>query len=147
MQNFRLLTAHVTFHKIWTLIGSFCRNEVIKFQLKNYRGVISHCTGDWCKIWRKTDLFQKWQEFHEFWPEYMKVSKICSLIGLFCAKYLMFHLKNDRGVILHDTEEKMENVMANFHQSTWNCENWNFDGILLSKVENAWAKNIQKNCV
>ena len=33
----------------------------------------------------------------------------------------------------------LENDMtnqANFHQSTRKCQNWNFDGILLSKVEN-----------
>ena len=29
--------------------------------------------------------------------------------------------------------------LANFHQSTRKCQNWNFDGILLSKVENVWA--------
>ena len=29
--------------------------------------------------------------------------------------------------------------LANFHQSTRNSENWDFDGILLSKVENVWA--------
>ena len=28
--------------------------------------------------------------------------------------------------------------LANFHQSTWKCQNWNFDGILLSKVEKVW---------
>ena len=35
----------------------------------------------------------------------------------------------------------LENEMrslANFRQSTWKCQNWNFDGILLPKVENAW---------
>ena len=54
-----------------------------------------------------------------------------------------------RGVFFHGTkgdtkfEEKLtcglENDMrnlANFHQSTQKCQNWNFDGILLSKVEN-----------
>ena len=25
--------------------------------------------------------------------------------------------------------------LANFYQSTWKCQNWNFDGILLPKVE------------
>ena len=32
---------------------------------------------------------------------------------------------------------------ANFHQSTQKCQNWNFDKILLSKVENVWALNLQ----
>ena len=51
-------------------------------------------------------------------------------------------------------EEKLncglENDMRNlvkFHQSLWKCQNWDFDGILLSEVENAWAKNLQKSYV
>ena len=56
---------------------------------------MSHDTEEWCKIWKKTDLlFQKWQEFGEFWPEHSKVSKICTLIDSYCAKYLMFDLKS-----------------------------------------------------
>ena len=43
-------------------------------------------------------------------------------------------------------ENDMRNF-ANFHQSTWKCQNWNFDGILLSKVENIWASNLQRSCV
>ena len=39
-------------------------------------------------------------------------------------------------------ENDMRNF-ANFHQSTWKCQNWNFDKILLSKVENVWALNLQ----
>ena len=65
-----------------------------------------HDTEEWCKIWRKTDLlFQKWQEFGEFWFKHSKVSKIWTLIGPFRAKYITFGLKKYRGVIFHDTEE------------------------------------------
>ena len=32
-------------------------------------------------------------------------------------------------------ENDMSNL-ANFHQSTWKCQNWDFDGIFLSKEEN-----------
>ena len=32
-------------------------------------------------------------------------------------------------------ENDMKNL-ADFHQSTRKCQNWNFNGILLSKVEN-----------
>ena len=39
-------------------------------------------------------------------------------------------------------ENDMRNL-ANFHQSTRKCQNWNFDKILLSKVENVWASNLQ----
>ena len=66
---------------------------------------MSHYPGHWCKIWRKTDLlFQKWQEFGEISPEQSKLSKICTFICSYCAKYLMFDLKKYKGVIFLDTE-------------------------------------------
>ena len=43
-------------------------------------------------------------------------------------------------------ENDMRNL-ANFHQSTWKCQNWNFDGIRLSKVENVWGQNLQRSYV
>ena len=80
--------------------------KYIKFQLKKYRGVVSHDTEDWCKIWRKTDLlFQNRQEFGEFLPEHSKVSKLYTLIGSLREKYVMFDLKKYKGVIFHDTRE------------------------------------------
>ena len=101
LQNFRLSTAQVM---ICTLISSF-RWKYIKFQLKTYRGVMSHDTQKWCKVWRKTDLlFQKWQHFGEFSSKHSKVSKIWALIGPFRTKYITFALKKYRGVIFHDTE-------------------------------------------
>ena len=93
VHNFRFLTAHMKFHQIFTLIGFFCWQH-IKFQLKKYRGVMSHDTKEWCKIWRKPHLlFQKWQEFGELWPEHSKLLKIYTLIGFFSAKYIIFDLK------------------------------------------------------
>ena len=60
VQNFRLSTAHAEFHQICTFIGSFCW-KYIKFQLRKYRGVMSHDIEERCKIWRKIDfLFHKW---------------------------------------------------------------------------------------
>ena len=35
-------------------------------------------------------------------------------------------------------ENNIKNL-ANFHQSTCKSQNGNFDGIILSKVENIWA--------
>ena len=29
--------------------------------------------------------------------------------------------------------------LGHFQQSTWKSQEWDFDGILLSKVENVWA--------
>ena len=47
-------------------------------------------------------------------------------------------LKSDakfEGKLTSDLENDMRNL-ANFHQSTLNCQNWDFYGILLPKVEN-----------
>ena len=80
----------------------------------------------------------------------IQVSKICTLIGPFSAKYIKFDLKRHRGVIFHDTEESCKisrktnlwfgkNVMrnfVNFHQITQKIQNWDFYGVLLSKKEN-----------
>ena len=101
--------------------------KIYKILAKKDRGVISHDPEYWCKIWRKTDLlFQKWQEFGEFWPEHSKVSKICTFIGSYCAKYLMFNLKNYRGVIFCDTEE-------------W-CKIWRKTNLWFGKLHEAFDK-------
>ena len=142
VQTFRLSTAHVKFQQICTLIGSFCW-KYIKVQLKKYRGVMSHDPEEWYNIWRKTDfLFQKWQEFGEFWPEHSKVSRICTLIGSYCAEYLMFDLKKLSSMTLkRDTkfEEKLicglenDKNLANLHQSTENVKIGTLMGSFCSK--------------
>ena len=109
--------------------------KYIMFELKKYRGVMFDGTEYWCKIWRKTDFcFQKWhKEFGKFLPEHLKVSKICTLMGFFWTKHLMFELKKVRGsyawwhsiLIKHLKENwlvlsKMTwGIIANFHQSTF----------------------------
>ena len=117
--------------------------KYILFVLKKYRGVIFNDTEEWCKVWRGTDLmFQNWhEELDKFWPEHSKVYKIFTLVGSFWAKLSFITLKGDAKF-----EEKLtgglENDrmnLVNFHHSTWKSQNWDFDGILLSKVENAWA--------
>ena len=77
--------------KISTLIGSFCAK---------YRGVIFHDAEEWCKIWRKTDLwFGKWhEEYDKFSPEHLKNLKIGTLMGSFYPKKKMYELKIYRGV-------------------------------------------------
>ena len=72
-----------------------------------YRGVIVHETEKGYKIWRGIDLpFENWhKEFDKFWPEHLKVSKMFTLKGSFWAKYMLFELKKNRGVIFHDMEQ------------------------------------------
>ena len=107
------------------------------------------------KIWRRIDLLFKnrHKELDEFWLEHLEVSKIYTLMGCFWPKYKTCELKIYRGVIFHETLEsdaKVEEILTsglandirnlpNFHQSTWKSQNWDFDGILLSKAENVWA--------
>ena len=148
MQNFRLSTAHVKFHEICTLIGFFCWKD-IKFQVKKYWGVMSHEPEEWCKIWRKTDLFKKWQQFGEFWPEHSKVSQIWTFIGFCCAKYLMFDWKKYIGVIVifHDTEEwckiwrKTNLWFGKWHEEfgKFSPEHWK-----VSKLGLSWDPFVQK---
>ena len=35
-----------------------------------------------------------------------------------------------------NSDANFEEKLTNFHQSTQKCQNWNFDGIVFSKVEN-----------
>ena len=60
---------HLKIPKACTLFGSFSA-KYIMFELKKYAGFIFHDSEDWCKIWRKTDLwFGKWHEkFGAFSP-------------------------------------------------------------------------------
>ena len=89
-----------------TLMGSFNTN-LKTYELKIHRGVICHDNEELHKIWRGTDLsFQSWhEEFDEFWPERLKVSKIFILMISFRAKYILFELKKYRRVIFHETED------------------------------------------
>ena len=132
-------------------------------ELKSYRGVMSSDTEEWWKIWRRNDLsIKNWiKKFDEFSLELSKVPKICTLMSSFWPKNIMFKLISYIGPILHDARQwckilkkklacVLENDMRNlenFHQSTWKSRNWNFNGILLSKVENIWAENLQGSYV
>ena len=50
--------------------------------------------------------FQNWREkFDEFLPEHLQVSNIFILMCSFWAKYILFELKKNKGVIFHETEE------------------------------------------
>ena len=68
---------HLKISKMFTVMCSFWAKYIL-FELKKYRGVIVHDTEEWWKIWRKTNLwFGKWhEEFGEFSPQYLEVSKL-----------------------------------------------------------------------
>ena len=94
-----------------------------------------------------------------------QVSKMCTLIGTFRSKYMTFDLRKYRGVIFRDTEvsckiwRKNWLLVCKMIWEIWKiltrtsktlpskCQSWNFDAILLSKVENAWAEKLQRSYV
>ena len=80
--------------KIGTLMPSFCLKSKI-YELKIYRGVLCHDNEEWCKIWKGIDLLvQNWHaEFDKVWLEHSKMSNICTLMGFFWPRYIMFKLK------------------------------------------------------
>ena len=142
VQNFRLSTAHVKFHQICTLIGSFCR-KYIKFQLKKYRGVVS---WHW-KVMQnlKKNQFVVSKLTRIWWILIQALKSIKNLHfdwSLSCT--LKCHVKFEEKLTYGFKDDKN---LANFRKNTWKCYNWDFDGILLSKVENAWAKKLQSSYV
>ena len=129
--------------------------KYIMFQLKKYRGVMFDSTQDWYKVWRKTGLcFQKltwgtWQIF----TRALESLQIGSLMTSFCLKLKMYELKIYRGVLLDGTEywcniwRKNDLCFQKWHEEfskfspkhVQKSKNWDFDGILLSKLESVWA--------
>ena len=87
-------------------MGSYWAKYIL-FELKINRGVIFHETEEGYKICRGIDSsFQNWhKEFNKIWPKHSKVSKIFIFLGSFWAKYILFELKMNRGVIFHENEE------------------------------------------
>ena len=66
-----------------------------------------HDNDEQCKMGRGIDLFVQnlHEEFNGFWPEHSKISKICTSMGCFWPKHIMFKLKKYRGVIFDGTED------------------------------------------
>ena len=92
------------------------------------------------------------EEFDGFWPEHLKISKICTLMGCFWPKYIMFEFRKHKWVMFDGTEywckvwRKTDLQFWKWHgefskflpEHFWKSKYWDF-GILLSKVENVWA--------
>ena len=117
-------------------------------------------TEEWCKIRKENDLwFEKLhEEFGEFDPT-LKSIKICTIMGSFWAKYIMFELKTYRGVMHHYTEDrcklrrKITCVFLNDIGIWWTSSEhskilkfalWE---TFLSKVYNIWAEKLQRSYV
>ena len=86
--------------------------------------------------------------FENFDPT-LESLKICTLMGTFWPKYMMFELKNYRGVTCHEHWRVIKNFflkkmtgglkndirnLVNFNVSSRKSENLHFDGLLLSRT-------------
>ena len=84
--------------------------------------------------------------------------KICSLMCYFCRKYIMFEPKDYRGVMCHNTEEwckiwrgtdlyfeKWHEEFCKFWPNSRKTQNLDFNGLILTKVYNVWAKKVQRS--
>ena len=108
-----------------------------------------HDSEKWCKLWRGLDLsVQNWhEEFDEFWPEHSKISKICTLMGCFWPKYIMFELKKVQRSYVWLHWRLIQNWMKNwlvFSKMTWKI--WPIFTRARSKVLNLgllWGPFIQ----
>ena len=146
--------------KICPLMGSFWTKYKM-FALKRYRGVIFHDTEEWCKTWRKTDLwFGKWhEEFGKCLPEHSKISKLELWWVSFIQNRKFMSLKFTEAlcIITMKNDAKFEEKLTCFEIDTriWRIftralkclKKLQFNGLLLTKVYNAWAKKVQKNYV
>ena len=140
------------------MIGFFWEKYIL-FELKKYRGVLFHNIEEWCKIWRKTDLwFEKWHEkFGKFSPEHLKVWKL----GLWWHTFVW----SRKGISLKITEELCAMTMKNdtniedeltcrfeidmrpsriLTRALESLKNLCFNWLLVTKVYNAWATKVQR---
>ena len=65
-------------------------------------------------------------------------SLLCKVYNLWPKKVQKSYLSWQWRVVTCSLENNVRNL-ANFHQSTWKSQNWDFHCNLLSKVENVWA--------
>ena len=125
------------------------------YEVKIYRGDMSHGNDEWYKKWRRIDFsVQNWhEELAKMRPEPSKISKISTLLGCVWPKYIMLELKVQRSYvgcywILAPNLKENWFVLSKLTLRIWKIftraltkeqsQNWDFDGILLSKVENVW---------
>ena len=117
------------------------------YQFKIYRGVLCHDNEEWYQIGWGIDLsIQNWHdEFDKIGLKHTKISKIGTLRGCFSPKYIMFALKNYRGLMFDNIEDSCKiwrkTGLRFLKISVYSLKNCNF--ILESKMaELNWRQNL-----
>ena len=148
-----ILTWALKILKMSTLIGFFCA-KYITFDRKKYRAVIFLNTAEWCKIWRKTDLWSgKWhEEYWKFSPEHLKVS-ISKVENLWpwnlqrsyvSWQWRMMQDFKRNWIVISKLTLQFDEFWPK-HQEV--SKKLHFNGLLLTKVDNACTKKVQKSYV
>ena len=146
--------------KICTLVGSYWAKYIL-FELKKYRGVIFYDTEEWCKIWRKTDVwFGKWQEYGKFSPEHLKISKLWLWWDLLSKveNVWAWNLQRSSASWQWRMVQNLERnwfVVSKLTWRIWRNLTWalerlkrlHFIGLFLTKLYNLWAKKVRRNYV
>ena len=130
--------------------------KVYNVWVKKHREVMFNDSGDRCKIWRITDFwFAKWNEkFGKFSPEHSKVSKLenvrkCMNLE-FTEEFCIMAIKNDAKFEEELTcrfKIDMRNLTDFLTCALTNLRNLHFNGLIFTKIHNAWARKLQRNYV
>ena len=144
-------------YELWTFSDFWVDGwKFTKFLMSYLKPQVSFSLNWWCQNWRGIYLsVENWhEEFGKFWPEHSKNSKMCTFNRLLLTKvnnvwakksidelFLIglnidakFEEKND--LRFQKWHEEFSKFLPEHVRKSKNCD---FDGVLLSKVENVWA--------
>ena len=112
-----------------------------------------------CVLFLAETLYDFYKRSQPLLTAQVKFHQICTLIGYFCWKYIKFQLKIVWRKYVSWYQRVVQNLMKNLNfvskmtriwwvliRALKNLKNLHFDWSLLSKVENAWATNLQRIC-
>ena len=103
--------------------------------LKKNRLFVSKMTRIWVILIRSLKTLTN---LHFDW------SLLCKVYNIWLTKVQKSYISRHWRVMPNLTcglENDTKNL-ADFHRNTLKCQDWDFDEIFLSKVKNAWAKNL-----
>ena len=130
-------------------------NLHIMFELKKHSGVMRHYAGDWCKFWKKNDMwFHKWH--YKFGKFHRCTQKPWNLHfeRLFCLCYKMVSQQTTDAlcVITLKGDSKFEEELTgglkndiSFNRNSQKSKTLHFDELVLWIGYKVSAKNVQKS--
>ena len=132
-------------------MGSLCPKYKM-CDLQIYRGVMCHDNEEWYQNYKELTCYFKDMRNSQILTRALESLKTLCFNWLLVTKvYLVWATKVQRSYLSWQWREmqilkknslvvwkKDLRNLANFYQSTWKYQNWDFDEILSSKVEKVW---------